>query len=89
MDAYLEWDARGRKLVSFRTATTLGRFLWFSAAMLAKSTVAMFPLLLLLHRYRWQSARLQRRSISAPSLPFFTCLPLASAGSPFGSNTIA
>ena len=61
--AYIEYDRGGRRGWYF------GSLLWFLAAMLCKSTVAMFPVVLLLYAW-WKHGRIGLRAIRA-SLPFF------------------
>ncbi len=63
MDAYLDYDARGRR------ADYLRSLLLFFAAMLCKSTVAMFPVCLLLYVW-WQRGRITRVDLKA-TVPFF------------------
>jgi len=61
MAAYLDFEDTGRGY---------GRaLLWFLAAMLAKSSVVMFPAVLLLYAW-WRRGRIDRRDLRA-SLPFF------------------
>ncbi len=64
MGAYLDFD-RGR----VGPRNTLLALLWFVLAMLCKSTVAMFPVVLLLHAW-WRRGRIVRRDWLA-STPFF------------------
>jgi Tfp pilus assembly protein PilF len=63
MTAYLDYDAtraRGRYLWSLA---------WFLFALLAKSSVVMFPLVILLHAW-WKRRRIEGRDLAA-SAPFF------------------
>ena len=63
MTAYADYDASGR-----RSAYGLS-FLWFLLALLAKTSVIMFPGVILLHAW-WRRGRIDRRDLAA-SVPFF------------------
>jgi Flp pilus assembly protein TadD len=61
--AYLDFDAQGRPRDYMRA------LLWFLAAMLIKTSVVMFPAVLLLHAW-WKRGRIARRDVVA-SAAFF------------------
>jgi len=62
--AYLAYDERGRRAPPYLLA-----LLGFTLAMLSKSTVAMFPFVILLHAW-WRRGRIDRRDLLS-SAPFF------------------
>ncbi len=63
LDAWLDFDADGRTPAHARSV------LLFTAALLAKSSVVMLPLILLLHAW-WRRGRITRRDLVAAA-PFF------------------
>jgi protein O-mannosyl-transferase len=61
--AYVDWDREGRR------RAYLGALLWFVGAMLCKTSVVMFPVVLLLYGW-WRRGAVTRRDLWT-SLPFF------------------